>query len=245
VYREPNIDGAARATRKNSRSRAAIYALSPRTYSSAMSEYRLYCVGESGNCYKVALMLNVCGCDWEPVFVDYFAGETRGEAYRESLNELGEVPVLEHSNRRLTQSGAILTWLADRVGRYGGRDEHERLEILRWMLFDNHKFTSYYATLRFLKGILKSGDPAVIEFLRGRALGALAIVDKHLAKQPYLLGAEPTIADFSLVGYQYYDEDTSIDRNAFPNLLAWTRRIAELPGWKHPYELMPRGSPTR
>ena len=45
-----------------------------------MSEYRLYCVGESGNCYKVALMLNVCGCDWEPVFVDYFAGETRGEA---------------------------------------------------------------------------------------------------------------------------------------------------------------------
>ena len=42
-----------------------------------MSEYRLYCVGESGNCYKVALMLNICGCDWEPVFVDYFAGETR------------------------------------------------------------------------------------------------------------------------------------------------------------------------
>ena len=42
-----------------------------------MSEYRLYCVGESGNCYKVALMLNVCGCDWEPVFVDYFTGDAR------------------------------------------------------------------------------------------------------------------------------------------------------------------------
>ena len=139
-----------------------------------MSEYKLYCVGESGNCYKVALMLNVCGCDWQPVFVDYFGGETRGETYRDSLNELGEVPVLEHEGRRLTQSGAILTWLADRLGRYGGRDEHERLEVLRWMLFDNHKFTSYYATLRFLKGIVKSGDPAVLEFLRGRALGAFA-----------------------------------------------------------------------
>ena len=127
-----------------------------------MSEYKLYCVGESGNCYKVALMLNVCGCDWEPAFVDYFAGETRGDTYRESVNELGEVPVLEHQGRRLTQSGVILTWLADKVGRYGGRDEHERLEILRWMLFDNHKFTSYYATLRFLKGIVKNGDPAVL-----------------------------------------------------------------------------------
>ena len=140
-----------------------------------MSEYKLYCVGESGNCYKVALMLNVCGCDWQPVFVDYFGGETRGETYRDSLNELGEVPVLEHDGRRLTQSGAILTWLADRLGRYGGRDEHERLEVLRWMLFDNHKFTSYYATLRFLKGIAKSGDPAVLEFLRGRALGYMEI----------------------------------------------------------------------
>ena len=81
----------------------------------------------------------------------------------------------------MTQSGVILTWLADHLGRYGGRDENERLEILRWMLFDNHKFTSYYATLRFLKGMLKTGDPAVLEFLRGRALGAFGIVDKHLA----------------------------------------------------------------
>jgi glutathione S-transferase len=199
-----------------------------------MSEYKLYCVGESGNCYKVALMLNLCGCDWQPVFVDYFNGETRSATYRDSLNELGEVPVLEHAGRRLTQSGAILTWLADRVGRYGGHDEHERLEILRWMLFDNHKFTSYYATLRFLKGIVKSGDPAVLEFLRGRALGAFAIVDEHLATRPFLLGAEPTIADFSLVGYQYYDEESGIDRDTFPHLQAWTRRIAQLPGWKHP-----------
>jgi glutathione S-transferase len=207
-----------------------------------MSEYRLHCLGESGNCYKVALMLNACGCDWQPVFVDYFGGQTRGEAYRESLNELGEVPVLEHGGRRLSQSGAILTYLAERTGKFGGRDEMQRLEILRWILFDNHKFTSYYATLRWLVGIQKSGDPAVHEFLRGRALGAFAIVDKHLAKQPFLLGDAVTIADFSLAGYQYYEEETSIDRSAFPNIRAWLGRIAQLPGWKPPYELMPRGT---
>jgi glutathione S-transferase len=209
-----------------------------------MSDYRLYCLGESGNCFKVALMLSVCGCDWQPVFVDYFNGETRGEAYRQALNELGEVPVLESDGERMSQSGAILTHLAAKLGRFGGRDERERLEVLRWILFDNHKFTSYYATLRWLAGIQKNGDPAVIEFLRGRALGAFGIVEKHLATRPFLLGEAPTIADFSLVGYQYYDEETTIDRNAFPNIRAWTRRIAALPGWKHPYDLMPRGSPA-
>jgi glutathione S-transferase len=207
-----------------------------------MREYRLYCVGESGNCYKVALMLNVCGCDWEPVFVDYFQGETRGQAYRERLNVLGEVPVLEHEGRHLTQSGAILTYLAQRTGRFGGNSEAERLDVLRWLLFDNHKFTSHYATLRWLVGIQKSGDPAVIEFLRGRVLAAFGIVERHLANRDYMLGSEPTIADFSMVGYHYFDEESTIDRSAFPNLKAWTRRIASLPGWKHPYELMPRGS---
>ena len=206
-----------------------------------MSTYRLHCIGESGNCYKVALMLELTGTAWEPVFVDYFGGATRGDAYRQSANELGEIPMLEADGQKLTQSGAILTWLAQKTGRFGGRNEAERLEVLRWILFDNHKFTSYYATLRWLVGIQGNADPAVAEFLRGRVLGAFAIVDKHLASRAFLLGDTPTIADFSLVGYHYFDEATSIDRTQFPNLMAWTRRISELPGWKHPYALMPRG----
>lgn len=207
-----------------------------------MSEYRLYCVGESGNAYKVALMLNLCNCDWQPAFVDYFNGATRGDPFRQSLNELGEVPVLEHGGRRLSQSGAILTYLAQRLGRFDGANEEEKLEVLRWILFDNHKFTSYYATLRFMVGIQKSIDPGVREFLRGRALGAFAIVEKHLQNRAFMLGERPTIADISMVGYHYFDEETGIDRAAFPNIAAWTRRIAALPGWEHPYELMPRGA---
>jgi glutathione S-transferase len=82
----------------------------------------------------------------------------------------------------------------------------------------------------------------VVEFLRGRVLSAFGIVEKHLATRPFMLGDEPTIADFSMVGYQYYDEETTIDRNAFPSIRAWTQRIAALPGWKHPYELMPRAA---
>jgi len=205
-----------------------------------MAEYTLYCDAVSGNCYKVALMLALAGCDWRAEFVDFLAGTTRGENYRATVNELGEIPVLEHAGRKLTQSGAILTYLAQRTGKFGGQSEDEKLEILRWILFDNHKFTSYFATLRFLVGIQKGGETQVTEFLRARALGAWGIVEKHLAARPFVIGAAPTIADFSLAGYVYYPEETGIDRAKFPNIAAWAKRIAELPGWKPPYEMMPR-----
>jgi len=150
------------------------------------------------------------------------------------------VPVLEHGPRRLTQSGVILHYLVEQTGKFGGRNAEENREILRWILFDNHKFTSYYATLRFLFGLQKSGETPVVEFLRGRARAAYGIVDKHLAGRDFLLGDRPTIADLSLAGYAFYSEPTGIDRKAeFPRVEAWAARIAALPGWKHPYELMP------
>jgi glutathione S-transferase len=78
-------------------------------------------------------------------------------------------------------------------------------------------------------------------FLLGRIGGNLAIVDKRLAKAPYLLGARPTIADISLAGYFYYPPDEfgfDIAKD-HPAIGAWMERIKALPGWQHPYELMP------
>jgi glutathione S-transferase len=208
-----------------------------------MSEYRLYGMGESGNAYKAALMLNLCGLDWEPVFVDFFNGENRTEHYRAEINELGEIPVLEHSGQRLTQSGVILHYLAEKTGRFGPANADEAQEIWRWILFDNHKFTSYFATLRFMFGLQKTGETPVTEFLRARALGAFGIVEKHLAGRNFIVGDRPTLADISMVGYLYFTEETGIDRTAFPNINAWASRIAALPGWAHPYALMKRGFP--
>ncbi len=204
-----------------------------------MPVYRLHCFAASGNAYKAALMLNLSGCDWQPVFVDYFGGETRSEKFRAEVNELGEIPVLDHAGKRLTQTGVILTYLAGQTGKFGGRDEDEKLEILRWILFDNHKFTSYYATLRFLVGLQKTGETPVTEFLRARATTAFGIVEKHLAKQQFLVGGRPTIADLSLAGYMYYPEETGMKWSDFPNIEAWKKRIAALPGWVEPYKLMP------
>lgn len=204
-----------------------------------MAEYRLWCMGESGNAYKAALMLELCGLPWEPVWVDFFHGETRTGEYRAGLNEMGEVPVLEHDGKRLSQSGVILDYLAEVTGKFGATNADERREVWRWILFDNHKFTASFATLRYLVQFAKTGETPVTEFLRARAVSALKIVDHHLADRPFIIGERPTIADLSMVGYLYYGDELSVPLDDFGNIAGWTDRVKALPGWKHPYELMP------
>ena len=65
---------------------------------------KLYCMGESGNAYKAALALEMSGLAWEPVYVDFFGGETRTPEFRK-INVMGEVPVLVDDDVTLTQSG--------------------------------------------------------------------------------------------------------------------------------------------
>jgi len=203
-----------------------------------MAEYRLYCFAQSGNAYKAALMLQLCGADWEARFVDFFNGEQRTPAFRQ-LNEMGEVPVLEHGDVRLTQSGVILDYLAERFGRFGWASEDERREILRWLLWDNHKLTSYIGTLRFLLRFMKTGETPVTEFLHGRVGNALAILNGHLEGRRFAVAERPTIADISMCGYLYWPDELGVSWRDHPHIEAWLERIRALPGWVHPYQLMP------
>lgn len=204
-----------------------------------MAEYTLYCFAQSGNAYKAALMLNLCGADWQPRLVDFFNGETRTPDYRETLNEMGEVPVLEHRGRKLTQSGVILDYLAGTFGRFGWTGDDERREILRWLLWDNHKLTSYIATLRYVLQFAPERDEGVVAFLSGRVKGALGILDRHLARQPFAVGDRLTIADLSMCGYLYWPDEFGVSWQDHPGIAVWLERIRSQPGWVHPYALMP------
>jgi glutathione S-transferase len=202
------------------------------------SEYLLYCFAQSGNAYKPALMLELAGADWSPRFVDYFGGETRTPAYRE-INVMGEVPVLAHGGELLSQSGVILDYLAGTLDRFGAGDEVQRREILRWLLFDNHKLTSYTATYRFMRAFVKEPDRAVMTEFRKRAETAWGILNVHLAARRYVAGPALTIADLSLCGYLFFDDEIGVDWNDYPHLRDWLARIRDEPRWKHPYALMP------
>ena len=207
--------------------------------------YKLHAFAQSGNTYKVALLLQALRQPWTPIhlpFEEFAKGIQRSDAWRQEMNPMGEIPVLEAGDKKLTQSAVIMLFLADKHGAYGGQSEDERLEVLRWMFFDNHKFTSYFATLRFLKSFSPTApDPGVMKFLAGRVDNAFGIVEKHLSNRDYVVGSQPTIADLSLCGYLYFPTEESgydVGKN-YPAMARWLERLKALPGWKPPYEMLP------
>lgn len=205
---------------------------------------KLYCFGESGNAYKAALTMELAGFDWTPVFVDFFHGATRTPEFRK-LNPMGEVPVLVEGETVLTQSGVIQDYVIEKTGKFGGSGAAERREVWRWVLFDNHKVSGVAGPLRFNMNFLppERRNEDINAFLSMRLNSALKSLDAVLADRSWLVGDGPTAADISCCGYLFYPEPFAFDRTNFPAIDAWLDRIAALPGWKHPYDLMP-GRPS-
>ncbi len=204
----------------------------------------LHCFGESGNAYKVALALTLADQEWQPVYVDFFNGATRTPEFRD-LNEMGEVPVLVDGDTVLSQSGVMLDYISSKSGKLGGRSAAERREVLRWLFWDNHKLSTQIGTARFLLNFIPEAKrpEGVVPFLQGRLKAAYTVLNTHLAARNWVVGDAVTIADLSCCSYLYYPEPFGFDRADWPHIDAWLDRIAALPGWKPPYEMMP-GNPS-
>ncbi len=206
-----------------------------------MSRYRLHYFPESGNSYKLALMLTLCGETFEPVWTDFASGVTWTAGWRASVNPMGEIPVLEADGRKLTQTGPILLQLAERFGRFAGRDAAERFEVLRWLFWDNQKLSGFMASYRYLRTFTKDPDPAVLKWQRRRVDDFLKILESQVKDRPFVVGDEATIADLSLCAYLSFPADeTGYDLSVtHPEVHAWLARLAALPGWRAPYDLLP------
>ena len=206
---------------------------------------KLYCFGESGHSYKAALALQLADLDWTPIFVDFFNGETRSDQYRNQVNEMGEAPVLVDGDIKLTQSGVIQNYLYNRTGKHGGKDEAEKLVILRWILWDNHTLSSFAGNTRFLINFFpkdKRPQP-VIDFNLARLKSSYGILENALTDKDFLVGNNISHADMTCCAYLYYPEPFGFERDDWPNIDRWLGNISTIPGWQHPYDLMP-GNPS-
>ena len=205
---------------------------------------KLYCMGESGNAYKAALALEMSGLAWEPVYVDFFGGETRTPEFRK-INVMGEVPVLVDGDVTLTQSGVMQMYITEKTGKFGGTTPEEAREVMRWVFWDNHKLSSQAGMTRFLMNFLPEDKrpEAVIPFSQGRLKAAYTTLDTHLEGRDWIVGDAITNADLSCCGYLFYPEPFGFDRAEWPNIDRWLSNISATPGWKHHYDLMP-GSPA-
>ena len=206
-----------------------------------MLEYRLHHFPESGNSYKLALMLTLCGQIFTPVWTDFGSGVTRSAEWRQTVNPMGEIPVLEEDGVTFTQTAPILLRLAERYGRFQGADEAARYEVMRWLFWDNQKLSGLMAVYRYRRAFTPSTDPAVLGFLRGRVDDFLGIIEREFRDRPFIVGDDPTIADLSMSAYLAFPKheagyDLAVTH---PSVDAWLNRIAALPGWMAPYDLLP------
>ncbi|MCY4543020.1 MAG: glutathione S-transferase [Rhodobacteraceae bacterium] len=205
---------------------------------------KLHCFGESGNSYKAALAMELTGFLWQPVYVDFFGGETRTPEFRK-INPMGEAPVLVHEGQTISQSGVILKYVAERTGKLGALTSAQELEISRWILWDNYKLSSLCGVTRFLANFIPSEKRPmeVIRWHKSRLQVSFGVLNTFLSDRKWLVGGRPTIADLSCCGYLYYREPFGFEPGAWPHISAWLERLSELDGWRHPYDLMP-GSPA-
>jgi len=148
----------------------------------------------------------------------------------------GRNPGAGGGRRSPHQTAPILLKLAEQYGRFGGDTKEEQFEILRWLFWDNHKLTAFMATYRFQRTFTPSPDPHVLTYLRKRLDDFLSILDQHLQRNAFAIGARPTIADFSMMAYlSFPGSETGYDfASSHPALRAWLDRIAALPGWNQP-----------
>lgn len=206
-----------------------------------MPKYRLHYFPESGNSYKLALMLTLCGEAFEGVWTDFAGGATRTVEWRRDVNPMGEIPVLEIDGKRFTQTAPLLLRLSEQYDRFGGQSEDEKFELLRWLFWDNHKLTGYMATYRFMRTFTSSPDEHVLKHFRRRLDDFLSILETHLKTNAFAIGARPTVADISMMAYLHYpvDEHGFDFATSHPAIHAWLDRMAQLPGWKPAYDLLP------
>lgn len=188
---------------------------------------------DSGNCYKVRLMLSLLGRSFERVEVDTEAGGTRTAAFL-ALNPNGRVPVLVlDDGRALAESNAILVWLAEGSA-WWPDDPFERALALQWMFFEQYSHEPAIAVLRHWRRHPASApaDAAAREpALAARGEAALGVMEGHLATREWFVGARPSVVDLALFAYTHVAEDGPFSLAPYPAVRAWLGRVAGLPGF--------------
>jgi glutathione S-transferase len=204
------------------------------------ARYTLHGSFRSGPTYKVGLMLALSGEPFDYVHVNMREGEHKQPAYL-AKQRFGQVPLLvdNENGRHLCQSAAILEYLADRIGKFGGANLDERLRAREWMFWDFDRLAPHVYRPRAVRAGFRQLDPAIVAQHETEGKAALNVLDDHLAGRSWLVGDAATIADIDVYGVVAYAREGGYDLGASPNLSAWMRRVEALPGFAAPEQLLP------
>jgi len=192
----------------------------------------LYQQHDSGNCYKVRLVLAYRGLAYRAVAVSSLDGSTRRLEFL-AKNPIGRVPVIElDDGRRLAESGAILLYLGERTALVPS-DPYDRAKMCEWMFFEQYDHEPAIAVRRALSVYPErraEADPARMVQLLAAGNRALGVMEARLAGTEWLAGTAFSLADIALYAYTHMAGEGGYDLSRFPGVSRWLGRVAALPG---------------
>jgi glutathione S-transferase len=190
----------------------------------------LYDSAVSGNCYKVRLLLNMRGIDFERHAVDVVDRSGRMELLGQ-LNPALRVPTLVlDDGQALAESNAIICYLAEGTELLPD-DRLERARVLQWLFFEQYSHEPYIAVVRFWVVFAKEKPPeAEIEARREGGYAALEAIERHLADRTYLVAERFTVADVALYAYTHVAHEGGFDMSRFDAIGSWLKRVAAQAG---------------
>jgi glutathione S-transferase len=192
---------------------------------------KLYDYLESGNGYKVRLLLSQLERPYERLELDIVAGATRTPEFL-GRNPNGRIPLLElEDGSCLAESNAIQWFLAE-GSEFLPEEPLARAEVLQWMFFEQYSHEPYIAVVRFwLHTGTEAEHAGEIDARRQRGYQALDVMEQHLARQPFFVAERYTIADIALYAYTHVAGEGGFDLAPYPSLRAWLGRVREQPGY--------------
>jgi glutathione S-transferase len=200
--------------------------------------FTLYGIALSGPTYKVGLMFSLCGERFSYRHTNLREGAHKTPEFL-AINRYGQVPALTHGELKLCQSGAIVQYLSETFGKFGGSDVATRQRAREWLFWDADRLSpGIYRTRAIARGFLKV-DAATAQVYREAGEAGLKVLDQTLATNAFVTGAAPTIGDIACYGAVAFAEEGEFRIADWPNIKAWGARIAALPGYKAPYDLLP------
>lgn len=186
----------------------------------------------SGNCYKVKLLLSLLNIPHEWIVVDILAGETRTPEFLEK-NPNGKIPLLELSDGRcLSESNAILNFIAA-GSTYLPAERFALAKVQEWQFFEQYSHEPYIAVARYISKYLGLPENRRADYESKQMGGhkALAVMEAQLLKTPYLVGDSLTTADITLFGYTHVADEGGFDLSQYPAIQRWLDKIRNHAGY--------------
>jgi len=204
-----------------------------------MTDDRLTLYGSftSSSSYKPMLFLSLSGLPFSFRTVNLKKGAQK-EAAHLVINRYGQVPVLAHRGLLIVQSNVVLDYLARTTGRFEGRTEQDRWRAREWLSWENDAITNVAKVRHYSR--FRQVDPAVMDYFRPLAEGALDFIDKALEGRDWLVGESCTIADIGCWGRMVFMAEGGMSMDGRPNLRNWATRLQAMAGFALPYDLIPK-----